>query len=72
MSVDEIIRRENNTFELDELKFVVQEYIYEKKGRRVTIGFDYQPFTLIPMLYAAQVNKLGDAFETAREYFLNK
>lgn len=65
MNLQEIINREEQRFELHELTFVIEQYIFDRKGVRVTIALPY----FMPMLLTQRVNMICEAFEYAKEYY---
>lgn len=77
MDVMEICnRRTGSTFSIEEMEFVVGNYIREKKGREVKVNAlrDYgRGFSMFDrILIARDVELLNKAFNSASEYFLNK
>jgi hypothetical protein len=71
MSVQEIINRPSNSeYSVDELSFVVEEYIRDRKG--VSVKIDFRNRAMIGIDYAAQVQMLLYSFEEAAHYFVTK
>lgn len=66
MDINEIIYKSN--LELDEVKYVVQEYIREKKGVIVRIRLMLDEGLVNPF----EFRLLFNAFDTAAHYFANK
>lgn len=76
MNIQEIINRPNGAvFDRKELEYVVEEYIFEKKGVRVIIntfqGIPNHP-AVARMIAPNEIQKLNIAFGVAQQYFLNK
>ena len=77
MIVEEIVNRPNNsTFSTEEMQYVVQQYILEKKGVSVDINLGKQMKgqykTIETIMYSHQLEKLNDAFNTSVGYFVKK
>ena len=77
MIVEEIVNRPNNsTFSTEEMQYVVQQYIIEKKGVNVDInlGKKLNKFGqgISKMLSSQQLEKLNDAFNTSVGYSVKK
>ena len=76
MNIEEIVNRnDNSSFEQGELAFVIERYIYEKKGIMVKINplrrVPNHPI-LIKAVLQKQIRQLNLAYNVARQYFLNK
>ena len=70
MSIGEIINRDSKvSFEISELIYVVEEYIYKRKGRKVVINLQKPFHSINPLFYQDQVVKLNVAFNTALVWF---
>lgn len=61
MNIAEIINRQSETIDVEEMIFVVEHYIYKMKGKQVKIVLD----SFMPMLYASKVQLLHHAYEWA-------
>ena len=76
MDVNEIINRKTGSnFETEDLIFVVEAYIKEKKDADVDINITkglLQGHPLTHLALQAQLQKLSHAFNCASEYYLNK
>ncbi len=76
MNVSEIIEKTELTQE--EMEFVVEEYVWEKKNKRVKINIQSNPILqLIPKAFAESIlrqelNLLNHAYNCACEYFFEK
>ena len=75
MNVEEIVKRPNGSeYSVEELAFVVEQYIFKLKGRVVKInlkkGIRPNPFD-VQLKYPRQVELLNMAFERAQYYFRN-
>jgi len=74
MNVQEIVSRGTGShFSPNELMFVVEQYIKEKKGVEVKLNIlkGLNPRQRIgQFIYQQQITKLNDAFTKASEYFL--
>jgi hypothetical protein len=76
MNILEIVKRKaGSKFQLEEVVFVVAEYIKEKKGVNVDINLEKgvnRRSPLFSMMYQDQLKKLYDAFDIASDYFIKK
>lgn len=76
MNILEIVKRKTGSkFQLEEVVFVVAEYIKEKKGVNVDINLEKgvnRRSPLFSMMYQDQLKKLYDAFDIASDYFIKK
>ncbi len=76
MNILEIVKRKSGSkFRLEEVCFVVAEYIREKKGVNVDINLEknFNRRSLsFSIMYQNQLKKLYDAFDIASEYFIKK
>jgi hypothetical protein len=76
MDVKEIIGKTELTQE--EMQFVVEQYIFEKKGKKVKIDIMSNPvINLVPPmmqrpLIQRELSMLNEAYNIACEYFFNK
>lgn len=74
MNLREIVTRPNHySADVEEVQFVVEEYIYARKGRRINI--DLTKGCMIfgevnPIMYINQVEQLNKAFAVAKGWFL--
>jgi hypothetical protein len=67
MNLTEIINRpDDQTLLQEEMEFVVEEYIFERKQRRVKIGIFPDPF-----FFWNEIHLLTIAFISASEWFRN-
>ena len=76
MDLQEIIARPvQAVFTVEELSYVVQEYIKAKKNREITInlkkGLEHLPQQFQTAMYGGQVSKLHKAFDVAKAHFIN-
>lgn len=73
MNLQEIINRPDGAnFEVQELAFVVEKYIEQKKGREVRINLTKGLHPRHPFfrnMYYSQVKKLMVAYSVAESYF---
>lgn len=76
MNILEIAKRKSGSkFRLEEVCFVVAEYIREKKGRAVDINLERginRRSPLFSVVYQQQLQKLYNAFDIASDYFIQK
>ncbi len=76
MNILEIVKRKSGSkFRLEEVCFVVAEYIKEKKGRTIEINLERglnRNNMVFSIMYQNQLKKLYDAFDIASEYFIKK
>lgn len=76
MNILEIVKRKSGSkFRLEEVCFVVAEYIKEKKGRTIEINLERglnRNNMVFSIMYQNQLKKLYDAFDIASEYFIQK
>lgn len=76
MNILEIVKRKSGSkFRLEEVCFVVAEYIREKKGVNVDINLEknFNRRSLsFSIMYQNQLKKLYNAFDIASEYFIKK
>jgi hypothetical protein len=76
VNILEIVKRKTGSkFQLEEVVFVVAEYIKEKKGVNVDINLEKgvnRRSPLFSMMYQDQLKKLYDAFDIASDYFIKK
>ena len=76
MKVEEIILKTELTQE--EMQFVVEQYIFEKKQRKITINIhNNRALSLVPQAFAQailqnELQMLNEAYNVAVEYFINK
>lgn len=76
MDLEEIVHRPvTDVHTVEELSFVVERYILEKKNVHVQINLE-KNLKSVPQLfriqmYGDQVTKLLKAFDVARNYFIN-
>jgi hypothetical protein len=66
MDVNSIIHK--STLELDEVIFVVEQYILERKGRTVKVGLESTRSAVNPFEFQMLLN----AYNVAAGYFINK
>ncbi len=76
MNILEIVKRKSGSkFRLEEVCFVVAEYIREKKGVNVDINLEknFNRRSLsFSIMYQNQLKKLYNAFDIASDYFIQK
>lgn len=78
MDVLEICKRETGShFTIEEMEYVIEQYIKERKGVQVNIDTfrDYRDrrFTMVESMFAQRdLNMLHKAFDVAAEYFIDK
>jgi hypothetical protein len=76
MKIEEIITK--SELSQEEMEFVVEEYIFEKKNRRVKINIMANPvLQLVPTnmqtpLIQRELGLLNEAYQMACEYFFEK
>jgi len=66
MDINEIIKR--HEVDVDEMTFVINAYIKERKDKNVNIYIR----NIHPIISASDINKLARAYEWARMYYINK
>jgi hypothetical protein len=76
MNVEEICNRVNGSvFETEELIFVVEAYIKDRKGVNVNINLSRGNAafnSIYSHVYAQQIESLNGAFNVASRYFVGK
>jgi hypothetical protein len=76
MDIKEIVFK--NELTQEEMEFVVEEYIFEKKNARVKInvtnkpGIHHMPKDFQSMIIQGQIQMLYTAYESASRYFCQK
>ena len=74
MNIEDIIHKASPArVSVNEMLFVVKEYIKDKKGRDIDINLEKnlpRHHPLFNHLYQNQLGKLNKAFSTASEYFI--
>ena len=77
MNLKEIINRTSPmTYTLEEQCFVIEEYIYEKKGKRIKCNpfrdVQHLPEQVLMVVGRNILQQVNSAFNDALEYYLNK
>ncbi len=76
MEINEIVSRNTGSnYTVDEMSYVVEQYIKEKKGVEVNINLEKNINTSTQhgqFAYLSQVSSLDNAFSYACKYFLRK